>query len=401
MKKILISLMMWCSFVIFLCPYALATGPIEILVVDAVSGPVMHIGERQAMGWQLAAEEINAKGGILGRKVEIIVADDQLKPEVARRKAQKHIMEGKADIITKGVGSHLARALTDLTKQNNIVFVNNTNSNMFAEKGFSYNAILTTYRASMVARMIVSYLAENESFKRFYLINPDYAYGRDMAAMFQKEIERLIPGAEIVGSDFHPINSKDLSPYLVKVKSTKAECILTGSFGVDLSILMKQRHEFAIKAMVASNALADPVALNEFADVAVGNLTADCWLATVTTPQSKDFITRWKKQFNETRYPDPDAFGARTYMTAQFLFEGIKRAQSTEVNKLIPALEGLRLTTLNGEGYIRPCDHQVQMPYPIAKIVSNSAPYYGAPVMIPADKIEIEASSLDNPRCKQ
>jgi len=399
MKKIWMRVFVFCLFVLILTPYASAEKPIKILVVDVQSGPIMHFGQRGLMGWQLAAEEINSKGGILGRQVEVMVADDQFKPEVAIRKAEKHIMAGDVDIIAKAVGSHLSRALTDLTKQHNIPFINMANSNIFAEEGFSYNAILGSYRASMVARVIATYLAKKGSVKKVYLINPDYAYGRDMAAMFEAEVKRLIPDADIVGKDFHPVNSKDFSPFLVKVKALGADCILTGSFGVDLSILMKQRHELGIKALVASNALGDPLAVKEFADVALGGIMADCWTMTIPNQQSKDFIASWQKRFKDTQYPNPDAISAKSYIAAQFVFEGIKKAQSTEVEKLIPVMEGLRLTTLNGEAYIRACDHQLQMPLPLAEIVSTEPPYYGVPTMIPAEQIAIEAKSLNNPRC--
>ena len=79
----------------------------------------------------------------------------------------------------------------------------------------------------------------------------------------------------------------------------------------------------------------------------------------------------------------------------------IQKAESVEVNKLIPAMEGMRQKSLNGEVYLRACDHQLMVPLPVATVSSTKYPYFGVPTMIPASTLEIEETEVDNPRCKR
>lgn len=401
MKKISWRLLMAICLVLLFSSHALPADRIKILFSEPLSGPLKHFGERMLLGAELAVEEINKQGGLLGRKVEVIAQDNQFKPQVARSKAQKYLMGTKVDFILQGFSSPIAKTLIDLAEQHNIVFVSTAMSDIFTGKGFSYNAINLVYRSSMMAKCIVAYVSEFKKFKKFYLINPDYSYGHDMAAMFESEVLRLIPGAEVVGKDFHPINCKDMSPFLSRVKAKGAECILSASFGSDLSIMMKQRRELGVSAVVGSNPLGDSFVMPELAEMAIGCIAAECWMSTVPTQESKDFVARWKERYKGQTYPNPSSNSTRTYIPLKFLFNGIKKAKSIEMKKLIPVLEGMRQKSLNGEVYLRACDHQLQTPLPVAEVVSTSPPYYSVAKMISAERIGIEKSKVDNPRCKE
>ena len=398
-KYVIFTLVVVCQIVL-LTSVALAERPIRIVVFDPLSGPLKVFGERFEMGWKLAADEVNASGGILGRKVEIIMEDDQFKPEVALRKAQKHFMQGDVDFMSKSFGSHIVNSLMELAEQNNIVFISTAMSDDAAQKSFSYNTIQLVYRTAIMARLLITYIKDYKDFNKFYLINPDYAYGHDMAAKFEKEVARLLPKAKIVGNDFHPMNTKDLSSILTKVKATNADCILTGSFGLPLSILLKQRHQFGVTAVVVSNPLADPMNMRELAEVSQGSIVSDCWMSTVKTKESDAFRALWREKYKDTAWPEADDIGGRTYIAAKFLFNGIKKAGSVEVKKLIPAMEDMRQTTLNGEAYLRACTHTLQSDLPVGEVVSTSPPYYSVPSIIKADQIVIESEAIDNPRCK-
>lgn len=400
MKKYACFVLVSICLVLAFSSSVLAERPIRILALDPLSGPLKVYGDRFMMGWKLAADEINEKGGLLGRKVEIITEDDQFNPEVTIRKAQKYVMEGGIDFVTKSFGSQVIKPLMDLTTENKIVLIVLAMSDDFAEKQFSYNSVQLVYRPKMMTRLLVTYLAGKKSAKRFYLINPDYVYGHDMATSFKQELLRQISNAEIVGNDFHPMDTKDMSSILTKVKATKAEFILTGSFGPGLSILMKQRQQFGVPAIVVSNPLADPMNMRELAEASLGSIVSDCWMSTVATKESDAFRALWNKKYRDTGWPEADNVGGRTYIAAKFLFSGIRKANSLEVNKLIPILEQLKETTINGEAYLEACTHTLQSPLPVGEVVSKSPPYYSVPTMIPAGKMAIEKDAINNPRCK-
>jgi branched-chain amino acid transport system substrate-binding protein len=378
-----------------------AERPIRILMTDPLSGPAKDLGERSLQGIQFAVEEFNAQGGLQGRKVEVVAEDSQTKPDIAARKAQKYLLEHSVDFICAGYGTPVAKAMNDLAAQHNIIFIYYSMSDESTGKDFSYHSIRLVYNTSMIARTLVHYVANHTQFKKIYLLNQDYSYGRDMAAALKKEIGKQMPGAQIVGEDYNPFFAKDFSSFLSKIKAANADCILTANWGPDISILMKQRSELGVKAVVVNNALSDPLVIGGLPEAAQGSIVSDAYMKTVNTPESIDFVKRWQKRYKGTTYPDPDTISGRSYIGTKFLLEGIKKAQSVEVKKLIPVLEGMHQKSLNGEIYLRACDHQMQSPLPVAVINSKTYPYVGVPTMIPASAIAIEESAIDNPRCKK
>jgi branched-chain amino acid transport system substrate-binding protein len=375
--------------------------PIRILIIDAFSGPAKDNGDRYLLGLQIAAEEINEKGGLLGRKVEVIMEDGQVKPDVAVRKAQKYLLEGSVDVVTTGTGSHVAKALADLTKQYNIPFVNFTMADEATGKDFTDNVFRLVYSTSMMARALVSYVASNTQFRKIYLLNQDYAYGRDMGGAFKKELIRQIPNVQIVGEDYHPLFAKDFSPFLTKIKASNADAIMTANYATDISILVKQRHELGVKATIVNNALANPTVVQENPEASMGNIACDTFMITTKTAENAEFVSRWQKRYAGAEYPVPDCISGRTYIGLRFLADGIRKAGSVKLDKLIPAMEGMHQKSLNGDIYLRPCDHQLQSPMPVVKVESKTPPYFSTPIMIPASNIEIAETEIDNPRCKK
>jgi branched-chain amino acid transport system substrate-binding protein len=402
MKNVLVvCFVIVCLVAMFSSPMEAAERSIKILVLDAYSGPAKDVSDRLRLGCQFLAEEVNAKGGLLGRKVEFIFEDSQVKPDVAVRKAQKYLLENSVDAVVTGVGSHVNKALTDLTKQYNILMVSMTMADESTGKDFAYHNVRLTYSTSIIAKALVSTTARNKQFKKVYLLNQDYSYGRDMATAIKKEIKRQIPDAEIVGEDYHPLFIKDFSPFLTKIKASGADVILTANYGTDITILLKQRRELGVKAIVVGNALVNQTVVRENPEAALGNMGCDSFVVTTTIKEGVDFVNRWKKRFKGGEYPEPDSISARTYIGLGFLMEGIKKAQSVKVDKLVPVLEILRMKSLNGEVYMRACDHQFMNPLPAITIDSTTPPYFSAPVMLPISATITDEKDIANPRCKK
>jgi ABC-type branched-subunit amino acid transport system substrate-binding protein len=374
--------------------------PIRILMLHPLSGPAKGNGEQWVLGARFAADEANARGGVIGRKIELISEDSQLKPEVAVSKAQKYLLEGNVDIIL-AAGSNIVKPLQDLSKQYNILLIMAAHADDETGKNFTYNAIRPTWSTSVTSRALIAYAAKHTKYKKFYLVNQDYAYGRDYGAALRKEIARQIPNAQIVGEDYHPLMSKDLSAILTKVKNSGADAIISSDWGLDVSVLLKQRLDLGVSAIVLGTALSDRAVIRENPDAALGNITVDTYFPTVKSKESDAFVAEWKKWYKGSDYPEPTAIAAREYINIAFVIEGVKKAGSVEVNKLVPALEGLRMKTIIGEIYLRPCDHTLIMPMPVVTINSKSPPYFSTATMIPASETAIEEEAVNNPRCKR
>jgi len=388
------------AVVAVVCPGWAAERPIRLLICEPFSGPPKDLAEKFLYGTRMAADEVNAQGGLLGRKIEVIYEDTQGKPDIAVKKAQKYLLEESVDIITAGLGSPQSKALKELTKEyKNVLFVDYAQADEATGKEFAYHSIRLFFNTSMAARTLVSHMVGHKEFKRIYLLNQDYSYGRDAGAAFKREIARLLPDAQIVGEDYHPLFTKDFSPFLTKIKGSNADVILTVNWGSDISILLKQRKELEVKATIVNTALATPDVIKEAPDAAIGSIVCDDWMVTEKSPESAEFLKNWREKYKNTPYPEPDCTAARTYIGSKFVFEGIRKAKSLEISKLMPTLEGLRVKSLNGEIYLRACDHQLQSPLPVARVTSTTHPYLGVPEMVPADKIAIEESATGNARC--
>lgn len=374
------------------------TKPIIILSLVPVSPGSSQV----TMAQKLAVEECNARGGLLGRKVELIVEDDQLKPEVAISKAQKHLLEGKIAAIMV-TSSSTIKPLQDLTTQYNMPLVMIAHAEEATGKNFTYNSFRPAYNTAMAARATIAFAAKHlKDKKKFYLLNPDYKFGHDLAASLKRELARQIPEAQLLGEDYHPFMSKDFSVYLTKIKMSGAEVILNQSFGFDAGVLVKQRAELGVPAVVLGPGVLDPAAIRERPESSIGNCGCDTWFPTSTSKESLDFLSSWERTYKDSKeYPIPTSISARDYIAVTFLLEAIKEAGSAEPAKLIPTLETLRLRTISGDVYLRACDHQLIMPFQCVTVIKKDRPYYSAPITIPASEIMIDERDVDNPRCKR
>jgi branched-chain amino acid transport system substrate-binding protein len=290
--------------------------------------------------------------------------------------------------------------VTEATKGQNILVMLGTMSDETTGSDFQDHVFRPYYNTSMSARAIVTYMGQHKEFKKFYLLNQDYSFGRDTGAAFRREIKKQIPDGQVLGEDYFPMFSKDLSPFLTKVKASGAEAILSSAWGSDINLILKQRAELGVKAIVADMALAPPLTLQADINAAQGAIATDSYVITIDTKENRDYVKRYRDKYKGTTYPEPDALSARTYLFTQLAASAAKKAKSVDLNKIIPALEGLKEKTIVGDVWIRPCDHQMQSPMAVVEINSTKYPYYGAPTIIPASEVMIEESATGNPRCK-
>lgn len=378
---------------------------INMLSVDPISGVMKDIGDRYQLGVKFAVEEINAAGGLLGRPVKMFYDDTQLKPDIASRKATRYITEEKVQFVMAGTGTHVGNALGQVAEKNKIIFLNfGCAGDELTGKDFTPYQFRMTLSTSQQSGALAAYFASSP-YKKFYILCQDYAFGHDVAQSFIKAMNRLKPGWEKVGEDYHPIGAKDIGPYISKVINSKAEILITGNFGSDLLVLTKQAVGLGLKAKIGSYYLNDPMVLRVLGDSAVGHIVADTYMLTADTPENKSFIERWKKRNLNPEHPYPDLTTGRSYQAVMFLAEVIKKANSTRAEDIIKSWEGMNYNGLVGPITMRACDHQMISPIPVAEIVGGSNPFYnfpfvGRPFIIPAEKGAVPPAETGNPRCK-
>src|SRR6516165_3287916 len=226
---------------------AMAQETLKIGYIDPLSGGGASIGEVGLKTFQFLADEVNAKGGIQGKKVEIVPLDNKTNPQESLIQAQKAIDAG-VRYITQGNGSSVAGALSDfVTKYNE----RNPGKEVLYFNYAAVDPVLTNDKCSfwhfrwdansdIKMEALTTYMKPRANIKKVYLINQDYSFGQAVRAEARKMLSAKRPDVEIVGDELHPLlKVTDFSPYIAKIKASGADTVITGNWGQDFALLLK------------------------------------------------------------------------------------------------------------------------------------------------------------------
>ncbi|MBU2550177.1 MAG: ABC transporter substrate-binding protein [Proteobacteria bacterium] len=400
-------------------PSALAADTIKIAQIDPFSGPFEYAGRLYNAGWRFAVKEQNEKGGLLGKKIELLTADSELKPDVATRKAKKLILEDKVNFFGTGTGTHVAIALNKVATGYKTLMLNWGGMGDVAHgKEFSPYAFRICQNAYSFTAALAQLMA-TKPYRKYYIICQDYAWGHDVAKAFEDEMKKYVPDAKIVGVDFHPLATKDFGPYITKVRAAGADAVFTGNWGPDARLLVKQARDLGLKSpfpFVMTFGV-DPYVENELGDASVGIHYAYDYTLCVDTPANKDFIKRYREKIgkDEKDYLSwwPVGSTGHTAIGAKMVFAAIEKAGSVDPAKFIPVFEGFKYQTPVGEWIMRACDHQVMLPMFGGVVEAGDNPYFNGSIdpkvkfpwmnkvtTFTPDTTTIPATPDYNPRCK-
>jgi branched-chain amino acid transport system substrate-binding protein len=354
MKRLLIPILLTACTVAFA-----QSKPIKIGEINSYSSmPQFTAPYRQ--GWQLAVEEVNAKGGLLGRKVEVIARDDAGKPEEALRHAIELTSLEHVDVLAGGFLSNVGLALADHALKNKRLFVASEplTDALVWDKGNRYTFRLrpSTY---MQAAMLVEEAAKLPA-KRWATIAPNYEYGQSAVASFKELLKARRPDVEFVAEQWPALGKLDAGTTLQAISQAKPDAIFNVTFGADLAKLVRegnQRNVFP-KTPVVSLLSGEP----EYLDV-LKDETPKGWIVTgypwdqIDTPEHASFAANYYKKFNE----NPKVGSVVGYATMQAIFAAITKARSTDNEKLVAAMRGLKFMTPFGPAEFRAIDQQSTM----------------------------------------
>jgi branched-chain amino acid transport system substrate-binding protein len=333
--------------------------PIKIGEINSYSSiPQFTTPYRQ--GWQLAVEEINAKGGLLGRKVEVISRDDAGKPEEALRHAVELTSNEKVDVLAGGFLSNVGLALADHALKNKRLFLASEplTDALVWDKGNRYTFRLrpSTY---MQAAMLVEEAAKLPA-KRWATIAPNYEYGQSAVATFKEQLKAKRPDVEFVGEQWPVLGKLDAGTTLQAITQAKPDAIFNVTFGADLAKLVRegnQRNVFP-KIPVVSLLSGEPEYLEVLKDE-----TPPGWIVTgypwdqIDSKEHAAFALNYYKRYNE----NPKVGSVVGYATMQAIFAAITKAKSVDNEKLVKAMRGLKFQTPFGPAEFRALDQQSTM----------------------------------------
>ena len=226
-----------------------AAEPIRLGLIDPLSGPIAAVGLEALDNYRLAADEINAKGGVLGgRMIEIVPLDNAMKAEKTTQQVKKAIDMGLR-FIAQGIGSnHALNIIKTLDKHNKrnpdqaVVYFNHAAvTPAFTNEMCSFWHFRFDADADMKISALVTQIGKNPKYKKLYTLNQNYAYGKAVQAAVNKYLPERAPNVKLVGDDLMIPFGKvlDFTPYVAKIASSKADAVITGNWGVDFARFVK------------------------------------------------------------------------------------------------------------------------------------------------------------------
>ena len=338
---------------------ARAKEPIKIGEINSYKAQPAFL-EPYKKGMQLAVDQINASGGILGRQVELITRDDNANPGDAVRLAEELVSREKVDVLTGSFLSHIGLALTDFAKQKKVFFLAGEplTDKIVWQNGNHYTFRLRPSTYMQVAMLIPDIAAMKK--KRWAIVYPNYEYGQSAAATFKELLKAAQPDVEFVAEQAPPLGKVDAGSVVQALADAKPDAIFNVLFGADLAKFVREGNTRGLfkGREVVSLLTGELEYLDPLKDEAPNGwlVTGYPWYA-INTPEHKAFLAAYKKAFND----HPRLGSIVGYSAIMSLAAGIKKAGSTDTEKLIAAFSGLTVDTPFGKISYRPEDHQSTM----------------------------------------
>lgn len=344
---------------------ALAQQTIKVAYTDPLSGPFAQVGDANLKQMQYIIDFINAKGGALGKKFELVPFDNKSQPSDALI-ALKSATDQSMPFIMQCSGSNIAAALIDGVNKHNdrnpdnrIIYLNcGAVAPELTNEQCSFWHFRFDLHAAMKAEVMVRALPKDTT--KVYLINQDYLFGQSVQRELRTYLGKLRPDVQIVGDELIPLGKiKDFSPYITKIKASGAQALMTGNWGPDMNLLIKAGIDagadlryYTFYAHLAGgptaigaageNRVLSVMPFSENVSVEIGNKEAEAF--------TKGFRDKHKFDFTSA--------GFRTIF--EYLQAAVNKAGSLDATKIAYALEGMSIRDFLGfETTMRKADHQL------------------------------------------
>ncbi len=333
--------------------------------------------ESYRKGWELAVEEVNAAGGLLGRKLEVVARDDNGNPGDAVRVAEELVSRERVDVLMGTYLSHVGLAVSDFARQRRTFFLA---AEPLTDKIVWQNGNRYTYRLRPSTYMQVAMLvpeAAKLKKKRWAIVYPNYEYGQSAAATFKALLKQAQPDVEFVAEQAPPLGKVDAGAVVQALADARPDAIFNVLFAADLAKFVRegQNREVFKGREVVSLLTGEPEYLEPLkGDAPTGWIvTGYPWYA-IQTPEHRRFLEAYEKRFHD----HPRVGSVVGYASVKSLVAGLRKAGAADPEKLVATFRGLEVETPFGTITYRPIDHQSTM----GAFVGRTAVKDGQGVMI-------------------
>ena len=400
---ILIALL---SLVAVLGP-AQAQKPVKVAMVNTSTGGAALYGLAGIEGAKIAVAELNASGGVLGQKVELIVRDDGAKPDVGSREIRDVILREEVAVVFGPVSSGVLLAMSEVAKENKTILIAHTSNTerAFVERGHRY--IFSVVPNTFIEGSAMGQYMAKKPYKKYMIIGPGYEFGYIQAEAFERRLKENKKDVEIIGKLWPKLGETDFTSYITAIIAAKPDAVYSNLFGSDLIAFTKQAKGYDFFKKFPFAALYDVDTLQglgkDVVEGVIGYERGPFHVIRKLAPSKRfeDFIQKYRAATN--KYPSTWAINA--YDAVMAWAKAAKKANTIETEKVVDALEGLELDSLRGPGrYIRKADHQANVGSYIGVVAwDKSFPdfaIYKDATYIPGDKVWRPEAEIPEIRAK-
>ena len=346
--------------------------PIQLALIEGLSGPFGNTGEAVYRNLQWAVERVNQRGGVRlpqgARKLVITRYDSKGQTEEALSVLRSAIDDG-AGFVLQGNSSAAALALSDAINKHNmrepdkrVLFLNYSAVDpALTNERCSFWHFRFDAHSDMRMAALMQVLQKDRQVQRMYLIGQDYSFGQAVLREAKRQLALQRPDITLVGEELHPLGRvKDFLPYATKIKASGADAVITGNWGNDLSLLIKAARDVGFEGKFYTfygNALGAPAAIGMSG---VGRVVAVAdWLPNVPGKASADFYRAFRQRFPQ---PTDDYVHMRMQLMVESLVQAIEAAQSVSAIPVAKSLERVQIQKFGQRGFMSASDHQFQQP---------------------------------------
>ncbi|WP_175823832.1 substrate-binding protein [Burkholderia sp. BCC0419] len=320
------------AFIVAASMAASAAEPIRIGVAVGLSGANSVVAPAVVQSSQLAVAEINAAGGILGRPVELVIADDGSGAVGAQKAYDTLVFQKNVDAIISMETSAARNAALPIVARGKKPFIY---TSFYEGRSCSPWMYVNGWVPEQVVAPIVDYFNQRRGAKTFYLVGNDYAFGRGMLDFTKQYIEQH--GGKVIGETYLPIDGTDWTPVLSKIRAAKPDALISATAGGAPNVALAKQLKSSGLALPYGNLAIDEGTAKGMGDVATGVFMTASYLTGIDSPQNRKFVAALDGKFgkdvktpNELSEPQYEAF---------FLYKAaVEKAGSTDSSKVVKAL---------------------------------------------------------------
>ena len=373
-----------------------ASSVLKIGQIEELTGAYAALSQNEKRAAALAVEWWNNKGGVMGRRVAVVVEDNQNNPGISVEKARKLVNQDKVAAVMGTLNSADSLATSNACHELGVLFIDSGgHTDLISGEHCTWNTFQTPHTTWQLTHATGFSIAKLFG-KRWHLITPDYAFGHSLALGYADVAKHI--GGTIVENDLTPLGTTDFGPYLTKIAATKPDCVLILVAGADWVNCLKQANQYGV---LKSFPVAGPFIQLESVwavppEVRVGHWGTDWYYKGENVlgkgnTMAERFVAEYRKRYDQP----PAASGCESFTAMDRMLWAMNEAKSTDPVKCAKMLAGAPFHGLwEGAAEYRTVDHALQWPVWFGKLNPHGSPNDPYDVMHIVDRQEAAGTAL-------